>query len=239
MLENGNRLTQPIFHAAYERTPERFTAELIGGIVRVAGRTARGHDLPHARIGTMLSIYEDMTPGAEAAGRTSVILTNIGEAQPDLYLRIRRDHGGRTTTFSNENGEVVRSPDDGDYVSGGPEFVLEVSKSSVAVDTTAKLRDYLAGGVQEYVVADIRRRVLRWYDLASGSDAPLSPPADGVLKSLAMPGLWLDGPALFARDGKAARATLERGLATSEHAAFVAELAAAKALRAAAAGAAE
>ena len=237
MLENGNRLTQPIFHAAYQRTPEHFSAELIGGTVHVASPLSRRHGLPHLKFGTILDLYQDETPGVEAADNTSTILTNIGEAQPDLYLRVRRDHGGRTTTFSSENGEVVRSDDDGDYVSGGPEFVLEVSKSSFAVDTTTKLRDYLAGGVQEYFVADIRRHVLRQYDLASGSDSPLSTPADGVVKSLVMPGLWLNGPALFARDGKAARATLDAGLATPEHAAFVAQLAAAKAARDAAADA--
>ena len=229
MLENGNRLTQPIFHAAYLRTPENFAAELIEGIVHVASPLSRRHGLPHAEFVWALTSYFHATPGVEVADNTSTILTNIGEAQPDLYLRIRNDHGGRTTTFSSEAGAVIRSPDDGDYVSGGPEFVLEISRSSFAVDTTSKLRDYLAGGVQEYVVADIRRRVLRRYDLASGSDAPLAAPGDGVLRSRAMPGLWLNGPALFARDGKAARATLEAGLATPEHVAFVAKLAQAKA----------
>ena len=228
MLENGNRLTQPVFHAAYERTPERFTAELIGGIVHVASPLSRRHGLPHLKFSAILDLYQDETPGTEAADNTSTILTNTGEVQPDLYLRVRRDHGGRTTTFSTENGEVLRSDDDGNYVSGGPEFVLEVSASSLAVDTSTKLREYLAGGVQEYVVADIRRRVLRHYDLASGSDASLAAPVDGVLRSRAMPGLWLDGPALFARNGRAARRTLDDGLATPEHAAFVAQLAAAR-----------
>ena len=227
LLENGNHLTQPVFHAAYERTPENFTAELVGGTVFVASPLSRRHGLPHLKFDTILSLYEDETPGVEAADNTSTILTNIGEAQPDLYLRVRRDHGGRTTTFSSEDGEVGRSDDDGDYVSGGPEFVLEVAKSSLAVDLGAKLADYFAGGVQEYVVADARRRELCWFDLAVG-DRPIAVPADGVLKSLAMPGLWLNGPALFARRGKAARDTLRTGLATPEHAAFVAKLAAAK-----------
>ena len=228
LLENGNRLTQPVFHAAYERTPENFTAELVGGTVFVASPLSRRHGLPHLKFGTVLSLYEDETPGVEAADNTSTILTNIGEAQPDLYLRVRRDHGGRTTTFSSEEGEVVRSDDGGDYVSGGPEFVLEVAKSSLAVDLGAKLADYFAGGVQEYVVADVRRRELRWFDLAVG-DRPIAVPADGVLKSRAMPGLWLNGPALFARRGSAARETLRAGLATPEHAAFVEKLAVAKA----------
>jgi hypothetical protein len=39
------------------------------------------------------------------------------------------------------------------------------------------------------------------------------------------PGLWLDPAALLADDGPALVAALERGLATAEHAAFIARLA--------------
>ena len=48
---------------------------------------------------------------------------------------------------------------------------------------------------------------------------------DGTLRSRAFPGLWLDPAALLAGDIAAVLATLERGLASPEHAAFVAELA--------------
>jgi hypothetical protein len=39
------------------------------------------------------------------------------------------------------------------------------------------------------------------------------------------PGLWLDPAALLRRDGKRVREVLDQGLATPEHAAFVAKLA--------------
>jgi hypothetical protein len=42
------------------------------------------------------------------------------------------------------------------------------------------------------------------------------------------PGLWLDPHALAAGDRAALRAALDRGLATAEHAAFAARLAAAR-----------
>ena len=50
---------------------------------------------------------------------------------------------------------------------------------------------------------------------------------DGLYRSKAFPGLWLDPAALSRRDLAAVLAALERGLASPEHAEFVARLAAA------------
>jgi hypothetical protein len=47
-----------------------------------------------------------------------------------------------------------------------------------------------------------------------------------MYRSQVFPGLWLDPHALFDDDSERLFATLDRGLATPEHAAFVADLAA-------------
>jgi hypothetical protein len=52
----------------------------------------------------------------------------------------------------------------------------------------------------------------------------LKPDREGIWKSRVFPGLWLDGPALLARDTVRLVATLQKGLATPEHAAFVRKL---------------
>ena len=197
----------------------------------MASPLSRRHGLPLFKFGGMLSIYEDETLGVEGGDNVTVVLTERGEPQPDLYLRVRHDHGGRSQTFSYDDGIRTGSGDDHDYLTTGPEFVLEVAHSSRRLDLRGKRRDYRAGGVLEYVVADIRREVLHWFDFTRDGRQALPVPADGVLKSRAMPGLWLNGPALLARRGKAARETLRAGLATAEHAAFVRQLAAAKAAR--------
>ena len=228
-LHTGACLTQPVFHALYECTPPGFSAELVEGVVYVASPLSRRHGLPHFKFGGTLSMYEDHTRGIEGGDNVSVALTGTGESQPDLYLRIRRDHGGRSRTFSVRDGVRTDSDDEGDYLTAGPEFVLEVARSSRTLDLNGKRRDYRAGGVQEYVIADVSRREMHWFDFAAGTDAAVPIPGDGVVRSRSMPGLWLNGPALFARRGKAARETLRAGLATPEHAAFVAKLAAAKA----------
>jgi hypothetical protein len=54
------------------------------------------------------------------------------------------------------------------------------------------------------------------------------PDPDGLYRSKTVPGLWLDPVAFLDDDGPAIVATLERGLATEEHAAFVNWLANAK-----------
>ena len=231
LLETGACLSQPVFHALYERTPPGFQAELVEGVVYVASPLSRRHGGPHLKFGMILSLYEDATPGVEASDNTSVVLNGAGEPQPDLYVRVRRDHGGRSRTFSREDGVRVESDDDGDYLTTGPEFVLEIARSSFTLDFQGKRRDYLSGGVREYVIANVVTRALHWFDFGSGTDRPVPVPEDGVVRSRCLPGLWIDGPALFDRRGADARATLERGLASPEHAAFVQRLAEANALQ--------
>ena len=124
--------------------------------------------------------------------------------------------------------EVLPAGDDGDYVLGGPEFVLEVARSTAAVDLGGKLADYLAAGVREYVVVLERESRVAWFDLSVG-DRELPAPPDGVLRSRIMPGLWLAGSALLRGGRSAAKKVLEQGLASPEHAAFVRRLAAAHA----------
>ena len=227
-LADGARMTPRVFHLLYDRTPHGFRAELIERKVYVASPSAGGHSGPHFNIAFPLGLYRSETPGLTGGIDQTTRLAESGEVQPDLFLRIRLDHGGRVGTWNLVDGEQVPAGDDGDYLDAGPEFVLEVSRSSLGRDRGPKRRDYVRGGVREYVIADVRGRRLIRYDLAENPDEPTPAPPDGVLKSRAMPGLWLNAPALFADDFIAVRRTCEAGLATPEHAAFVAKLAAAR-----------
>ena len=213
-LRNGDRLTQREFHAIYSRMPANFHAELIGGIVFVASPLKLLHGRNHFPLGSVFLAYENATPGTESADNATVILDEASEPQPDLLLRVLPDHGGRSGT------------DPGDYVSGPPELVAEVSDSSRSIDLGLKRREYATNGVLEYLVLNLRDRRLHWFDLAA--DRELAPDADGVYRVRTFPGLWIDPAALFARDLRGLLATLDAGLATPEHAAFAARLAAAK-----------
>jgi Uma2 family endonuclease len=203
-------MSQEEFHAAYERAPADFKAELIGGIVYVASPLRRRHGTNHLPLGSLLFAYEGHTAGVESGDNTTVILGEESEPQPDLHLRILPEFGGQSKT----------NPDD--YVEGAPELVAEITHSSRAIDLHAKRRDYARYGVLEYLVLTLDDGRLRWFDLPNDRELPLDP--DGVCRVRTFPGLWVQAEALLAKDYARLMATLQLGLASPEHAAFVERL---------------
>jgi hypothetical protein len=102
----------------------------------------------------------------------------------------------------------------------------EISSASEAYDLNSKYRDYEKAGVLEYVVILLREQVVRWFLRQNDRFEPLVPDEQGIFRSQTFPGLWLDSAALFRDDGAALMATLQQGLQSPEHAAFVSQLAA-------------
>jgi Uma2 family endonuclease len=213
-LQSGDRMTREEFHRIYKRMPKDFKAELVGGIVYVASPLRIRHGNRHGFLGSVLVAYEANTPGVEMGDNTTVLLSDEGEPQPDLHLRILPEHGGRSRTTKD------------DYLAGPPELIIEVAHASRALDLHAKKDDYRRGGVFEYIVWTLADDRLHWFDLTGNRD--LAADADGVLRVRVFPGLWIDSGALFAKDYNKLMATLQQGLATPEHAAFVERLARAK-----------
>ena len=127
---------------------------------------------------------------------------------------ILSEYGGQSTTI--KKGKST-------YIKGPPEWLGEIAYSSRAIDLHLKRLDYQRHRVLEYVVMSIAERRLYWFDLQG--DKELEPDADGVYRMRVFPGLWIHGQALFARDYSRLMKTLEAGLATPEHAAFVEKLA--------------
>ena len=213
-LYNGDRLTQPEFHRRYEAMPEDVKAELIGGVVYMSSPLRRPHGTHHPELSMVLTVYKAFTPGVEVGDNLTALLGGAREPQPDLILRILTECGGQ----SHYDAE--------DYLVGAPEFVAEIAHSSESIDLGPKRLDYQRAGVQEYLVVSVRERVLHWFYFPSRRK--LRPDKAGVFRSRVFPGLWLDGPALFARDSKKLMAAVQQGVATPEHAAFVAKLEAAR-----------
>ena len=94
-----------------------------------------------------------------------------------------------------------------------------------------KKADYERAGVVEYVVVELDPDRIHWFIRRGQRFAQMRPGPDGIYRSRVFPGLWLDPKALFAEDLDRLIEVLEQGLATPEHAAFVAKLAAAGAGR--------
>jgi len=212
-LHSGDHLTQKEFHRRYEAYPEDVKFELIGGIVYMASPLKREHGTYHPQLSLVLAFFQAGTPGVEVADNMTAILGEKSEPQPDLMLRVLTDHGGQSA-YNTKN-----------YLVGAPELVAEIAHSSRAIDMNRKRLDYLETGVQEYVVLCVEEQELFWFHFPSGNN--LKPDRRGVWKSRIFPGLWLDGPALLARDSARLITTAQAGLATPQHAAFVQRLQAA------------
>lgn len=144
-LVAGQRLDQPTFHARYEAMPEGTWAELIGGVVYVPSPLQNDHGATSDNVAGWLFLYRRETPGVQGAGNATTKLGDFGEPQPDDCLRLPEAAGGQSSVVAG-------------YITGPPELVVEVARSSRNVDLGPKLRDYERAGVREYLVIEFGSR---------------------------------------------------------------------------------
>ena len=126
--------------------PDDCDAELVEGIVYTASPVSqRRHGRPHTHASYWLVHYARHTPGVDS-GDNSTTRLDLGNApQPDLLLRIPESSGGT-------------SREDGDYIEGPPELVVEVAASSESVDLNQKYAAYARNRVAEYLIWRTRDR---------------------------------------------------------------------------------
>lgn len=221
-LHGGDHLDRETFHARYAAMPPGIKAELIGGVVYMPSPVLREHAGPTFKLALWLGTYEAATPGTQGFDNATVILSGASEPQPDLCLLVRPEYGGQTHVT--EEG----------YIGGGPEFAVEVALSSASYDLHSKRVVYAQAGVREYLIFLPHSGRIFWLvNRGRGDFERLQPGEDGLYRSEVFPGLWLDPEALLRMDSAAILETLNRGLATEEHAAFVQRLALTKTERSA------
>ena len=212
-LESGDRLTRREFERRYKAMPRIKKAELIEGAVYMPSPVSAIHSESHVQITTWLGTYCAATPGIRAGDNATVRLDVDNEVQPDALLRLEPQAGGHS-----------RISADG-YVEGAPELIVEIAASSATYDLRDKLRVYRRNGVQEYLVWQVYDNRLDWFRLSEGEYVPVTPDAEGVIRSQVFPGLHLAVDKLLEGDLAVVLAELQKGLATPEHAAFVERLA--------------
>jgi hypothetical protein len=209
-LAAGDSLSWEEFEERWNASPRLKFAELVGGKVYMPPPLSESHGETDTSVVCWLAYYAAHTPGTKAA--TNATCRMLGDApQPDVHLRVLEERGGRARV-------------EGRFLTGAPELVAEVCLSIAAYDLHEKKDLYRAAGVEEYLAVLIHEREVRWHRLEEGSYEELRAGEDGILRSIVFPGLWLDAAALLARDTRALLKTLEQGLATAEHASFVAAL---------------
>jgi Uma2 family endonuclease len=209
LLANGDHMKQPEFHRRYQQSPEGERWELIGGKVYMASPLSLTHSDYDEEIGFALGLYRRSTPGVQVLRGATTILGEESEPQPDLGLRIRPEHGGRS-----------RSVDD--YVEGPPELLVEIAHSTRALDLHEKRADYERAGVREYLVVCTEERELHWFNFQTAR--PLRPDRAGVYRSKVFPGLWIAGRALLNLDSAGVAEVVRQGIDSPAHAAFVRRL---------------
>lgn len=213
-LMPGDNLTREEFLRIWEQHPEIKHAELIGGIVYMSSPVSIGHGVYDGYAGTWLGVYCAGTPGTQTGHECTSFLRK-DTVQPDHFLRILEDHGGKSWL-------------DEIYLAGSPEMLMEICRSSVAYDLHQKYDLYQSAGVQEYLAVLLYEKEIRWHILKDGAYQLLQPDQDGIHRSQVFPGLWLDSQALLKGDMQKVLATLQQGLAAAEHESFVRQLAARK-----------
>jgi Uma2 family endonuclease len=215
-LVAGQHLDQPTFHDRYEAMPPETRAELVDGVVYMPSPLGYDHCEEDSDFGGWLFYYKVFTPGVCSPLNATVKLYAKGEPQPDCQLFIPVELGGQ-----------VRIDEDR-YVTGAPELIAEISRSSRHFDLTKKKDDYERAGVREYVVVELDPDRIHWFIRRGDRFEELFAGPDGIYRSEVFPGLWLDPVALYAEDRMRLIRVLEQGLATPEHAAFAARLAEAR-----------
>jgi Uma2 family endonuclease len=214
LLLNGDHLSVPEFERRYEAMQGDGKAELIEGIVFMAPPVSDDHGKSNSLLGYLLGHYAASTPGLAVRVNTSVRLDGRNEYQPDVMLRI--ESGSMAgTKLGTKN-----------MVEGRPELVAEIAISSAAYDLHEKKAVYQRNRIPEYIVWEVMDSRIHWFALKGRDYVQMKALADGITRSRAFPGLWLDLPGLLAGEEKEAFRVVEKGLKSAEHKAFVRKLAA-------------
>jgi len=209
-LQPGDFLTRAEFERRYHAHPEIKKAELIEGIVYMPSPVSAGrHGDPHFDMITWLGVHRASVPGLRGSDNATLRLDNLNDPQPDALLRLDAEHGGGSRL------------DEEGYLEGPVEFILEIAASSASYAMNQKKAVYARHGIQEYLVVLTHEQRVAWFALRDRGYEELVPGQDGILRSEIVPGLWLLPAAIWTNDLAAMLSTLQRGVASPEHAAFV------------------
>ena len=211
-LESGDHLTRAEFERRYTAMPGVKKAELIEGMVIMTSPVSNTHSKANSVIVWWLVGYAAATPGAEVGENATVRLDLDNEVQPDAHLRLVESASGAS-----------RISADG-YIEGSPELIVEIAISSASYDYHVKRRVYRRNGVREYLIWRVEDDAIDWFALEDGEYVALPADDAGVIRSRVFPGLWLATRELLAGNLAAVLTTLQQGLQSEAHGAFVAEL---------------
>lgn len=212
-LIRGERLTRGEFERRFDGLTGPIRAELIEGVVRLRP-PVRWHNgaCPTADVIGWLGCYAAATRGTDVGAHPSVRLDAMNEPQPTAAMILSAGVGGQTRV----------SPDG--FLEGGPELVAEVAAETDSIDLQTGFRVYGRNNVRECILWSLRDAAIDWFVLRNDRYNPLPLGTDGAYRSETFSGLWLNAAALVRNDIPAVLQTLQQGLGSPEHAAFISQL---------------
>ena len=209
-LITGMRLDLAEFLSRWEALPGLKNAELIEGVVYLSSPVSNEHCTLDNILSVWLGLYAEATCGCNAGNNGTC--TMLGQSpQPDIFLRILEDYGGKSSVT-------------GKLLGGAPELVVEICVNSEELDFGPKLALYQRAGVQEYITVEPNLPRIVWRVLVDGCYQAIQADSKGILRSQCFPGLWLNTEAFWAGDRGRIRKTLNAGLKSAAHREFAAQL---------------
>ena len=205
-LCDGDRMSRDEFIRRWELLPILKHAQLLDGMVYMVSPVSTKHASFHHDFIAWLGAYRARTPGCDGVADATALMGNDAP-QPDIALRILQSFGGQ-------------SRDEGPYLVGAPELIVEVAASSQARDLGPKSQLYLKAGVREYLTALVEEERVIWRELHQDAWREVPANSDGILRSHVFPGLCLDEAAMWRRDLAQVLDVLSQGMATVEHIEF-------------------
>lgn len=213
-LRAGDRMDADEFLRRWDATPGVKRAELLYGVAFMPSPVLADHGRPNNWLQFWLSVYAMFTAGVEVFTNTSFRLDDDNVPQPDAALALLVALGGRVWL------------DERTLPHGAPDLVVEVCSSQPRPEGLERLETFCRFGARECVALFVPDGRVEWYDRGpDGSPVRRADPEDGIFRSTAFPGLWLDATAAVSGDRARLFAAVQAGTRTPEHAAFAAELA--------------
>lgn len=155
-------------------------------------------------LSTEINRYRYSTPGIYVCLLMPVILTEGSSFVPSLVAAVN-------------HGRLKQCEPKSDGFHGPPNLVLDVLDRSELPDYEARRSALEAAGAIEYVAVFTDTQECRWNRLEDGAFRQVQPDDGGVLKSLALPGLWFRTTSAGTGEAWCLTGMIERGMTRLGH----------------------
>ena len=166
-----------------------------------------GHSALLTDVATCLNWYRLASPGLYCCVHVAIELSERDTVTPGIVLMV--NHGRLKNASPEPEYEIFR---------GSPNFITDVFSSDTDVEYQNRKRLFADAKVSEYLaIFDTDPLTWHWHSADVSDYGLLSADDDGVLRSKALPGLWVPEAAFSTRDWWAIMASITRGVTRRGH----------------------